>query len=119
MALIKIVKGIERSDPAAYKPKRSLAKFIVYTFNMIPRGRAKAPGSVRPPDQISIELIQEHFANAHDSLKTLEFLSKDHYFEHPYFGDVNLKSAIKFLNIHTKHHLKIIDDILKTAKKVN
>ena len=41
----------------------------------------------------------------------LETLNANSYFKHPYFGDLNLKKTLWFLNLHTNHHLKIIKDI--------
>jgi hypothetical protein len=41
-------------------------------------------------------------------------VSKDHFFEHPYFGKLKLKETIRFLEIHTTHHLSIIEDIVIT-----
>ena len=35
------------------------------------------------------------------------------YFRHLIFGNLNKKRTIRFLQIHTAHHLKIIQDILK------
>ena len=48
---------------------------------------------------------------AKNSLVDLETLNANSYFTHPYFGDLNLKKTIWFLNLHTNHHLKIIKDI--------
>jgi hypothetical protein len=42
----------------------------------------------------------------------LELVSRDHFFEHPYFGKLKLKETIRFLEIHTQHHLDIIRDII-------
>jgi len=43
----------------------------------------------------------------------LKTLPKDRYFEHPFFGKLKLKQTINFLEIHTMHHLDIIEDIKK------
>ncbi len=117
LAVNKIIKALERSNPTEYRPKRSFAKFFVFTFNKIPRGRAKAPANVRPAEKFSSESIQELFKTSYISLRKLSTLQKDNYFEHPFFGKINLKASIKFLRIHTKHHLKIIDDILNPVNK--
>ena len=117
LALNKIIKALERSNPTEYRPKLSFAKFFVFTFNKIPRGIAKAPANVWPVEKFSSESTRELFKTSYLSLRKLSALQKDNYFEHPYFGKINLKPAIKFLRIHTKHHLKIIDDILKPANE--
>jgi hypothetical protein len=51
------------------------------------------------------------FRKIKNSLVDLETLNANSYFTHPYFGDLNLKKTIWFLNLHTNHHLKIIKDI--------
>ncbi len=109
-----IIKGIERSDPEAYKAKYNFAKFYVFALNKIPRGRAKAPTAVRPTKILNEDSLREHFETTYTSLQKLDVLHKNNFFEHPYFGKINLKPARKFLCIHTNHHLKIINDILKT-----
>ncbi|MFN8364825.1 MAG: hypothetical protein U0T78_06125 [Cloacibacterium normanense] len=35
-------------------------------------------------------------------------LPSQSYIEHPYFGHLDVKQTLKFLKIHTQHHLKIV-----------
>jgi hypothetical protein len=54
---------------------------------------------------------------ARNAITTLELISKDHFFTHPYFGDLKKKQTILFLEIHTQHHLEIIEDIISNKQK--
>ena len=110
-----IIAAIGKSNPAEYKSKFTFAKFYVFTFNKIPRGRVQAPKSVTPVVSFSKEDIKNNFISCYSFIKKLPSLKENHFFEHPFFGHLNLKPAMKFLEIHTKHHLSIIDDILKSA----
>ena len=113
MVFVTIVTALENSDPALYKGSFNMNKFLVYALNKIPRGRGKAPKVVQPPGESMPENVVPQVEKAIAKIKVLEGLQKNHHFPHPYFGKLNLKETIKFLTIHTKHHLKIIDDILK------
>ena len=110
-----IIQAIESSNPAEYKSKFTFARWFVFTFNKIPRGRAQSPKAVRPHKDFTTEDINKHFETCYASIKKLDRLKKNNFFVHPFFGHVNLKSSIKFLSIHTQHHLNIINDILKAA----
>ena len=81
----------------------------------IPRGKAKAPQVVVPKEGITIADLEYHLTKARDAIKALEFVSKNHFFKHPYFGDLKKKQTILFLEIHTQHHLKIIQDIVSNT----
>lgn len=111
-AIMLITAAVKRSDPKTYKRKFNFWKAIVYTTNRIPRGRAKAPKAVQPAGEINADKLQKMITDTLIVIKDLPALKKDNYFEHPYFGNLNLRATIKFLNIHTKHHLKIIKDII-------
>jgi hypothetical protein len=109
-----IIHTAEKSDPNNYKWKFNFKRTLVFTINKIPRGRAQAPKRVQPQTEIDIETLQAHIISTTKNLKKLDNLKANNYFEHPFFGKLNLKPTIKFLTIHTKHHLDIINDIIKS-----
>ena len=108
-----IAGAVKQSDPSLYKRSFNFSKIMVYTLNKIPRGRAKAPKIVLPSADINPENLQIHFQNTLQKILVLKNLPAGHYFEHPYFGKLNVKETVRFLEIHSNHHLKIIEDILQ------
>jgi hypothetical protein len=79
----------------------------------IPRGRAKSPDVVEPKGTITKESLQSHLDKTYAHLTSIPKIGNDQYFEHPIFGHLKLKDTLVFLEIHTRHHLQIIEDILK------
>ena len=112
----KISDALQHSDPALFKSSFNFKKLIVYTFKRIPRGRGKAPKTVQPQNILLPDELQLQLQKAIDKTNALKQLNPFHYFEHPYFGNLNVKETIKFLAIHSNHHLKIINDILKEKR---
>lgn len=113
--IVQIVDTLEKSDPAAYKWRFNTWRIIVLTLKKIPRGRGKAPKSVLPDNEINNEIIEKALSKARAAITKMAILNSNHFFKHPYFGDLNLKPTATFLVIHTNHHLKIINDIVKTS----
>jgi hypothetical protein len=113
LALIKMISAIENSNPADYKWKFNLKRSIVLGLGKIPRGKAKVPDSVKPAGEISIANINGLLEKAKQKVASFERLGQDKFFTHPVFGDVQVKQARRVIAIHTHHHLKIINDILK------
>ena len=108
-----IIGQLEISDPSKYQPKWTFPKFMVFTTGKIPRGKAKAPKVVIPTQVATQEELIAKLAAAKNNVLKLDSFSENQFFNHPYFKDLNVKQIKKFLTIHTKHHLKIIQDILK------
>ncbi len=108
-----IIGQIEISDPLKYQPKWTFPKFMVFTTGKIPRGKAKAPKVVIPTQVATQEKLIAKLAVAKNNVLKLDSFSENQFFNHPFFKDLNVKQTKKFLTIHTKHHLKIIEDILK------
>lgn len=108
-----IIGQIEISDPLKYQPKWTFPKFMVFTTGKIPRGKAKAPKVVIPTQVATQEELIAKLAATKNNVLKLDSFSENQFFNHPFFKDLNVKQTKKFLTIHTKHHLKIIEGILK------
>ncbi|HMQ68786.1 MAG TPA: hypothetical protein PKA90_07430 [Ignavibacteria bacterium] len=108
-----IIRALQSSDPQKYKWKFNPTRTLVFVMNRIPRGRAKSPEIVQPKGNLNSDTLNEHFKITGEKLRILENLNSGNFFDHPFFGRLNLKPTVKFLIIHTKHHLDIIDDIIR------
>ncbi|GAA4277836.1 DUF1569 domain-containing protein [Aquimarina mytili] len=114
---LKVINGIcdslHASKPESYKKRFNIARTFSFTFGFIPRGRAQSPKSVLPPDTIKTDDIVSQLSIARDKLTSLDALDDKSNFKHPVFDQLNKKQARRFIEIHTRHHLKIVKDILK------
>jgi len=115
LTLSLIIEQLKRSDPNTYKWQFNFTRVLVFTLNKIPRGRAKAPKVVQPRTDFNQSTIKIHLVSVRRKIEELNSLKQDNYFAHPYFGNLNLKPTIKFLELHTKHHLNIMKDIVNSA----
>jgi hypothetical protein len=113
MVVNEVSKALQLSEPKNYKWTFNKKRFLVFLLNKIPRGKAKAPEKARPIENFNEEstlfLYQEMMTN----FQKVYSLDKNANFKHPIFGHLNKKSTIKFLYLHTNHHAKIVNDILK------
>ncbi|MDP9957863.1 hypothetical protein J2X97_003535 [Epilithonimonas hungarica] len=107
------LKGLTMTNPDNYKPKFSIKKFVFLNFGMIPRGKIKSPKQFVPLETPTKESTEKLLNLAKDRLEAVKNLPSRSYITHPFLGDLNKKTTLKFLSLHTNHHLKIIDDILK------
>jgi hypothetical protein len=107
-----IIAQLAKSNPKDYQWRPNWKRVYIKLRNNIPRGKAKAPKPVRPAETITMEALQAKLTLAQKNVILLESLPKNSFFTHPYFGDLNLKATIWFLKLHTRHHLKIVNDII-------
>ena len=113
LVIKQITATVAQSEPKLYKSKFNVKRFVVFLTKTIPRGKAKAPKVVIPSEEITVDSLQESLKNTYQAITYLKECEANQYFMHPFFGQLNKKQTIKFLAIHTEHHLKIIRDILK------
>ena len=113
--IIQIVAALEKSNANDYKWRFNVNRFLIWTINHIPRGKGKAPKTVIPEGEITIESLKQSIEKTRLAIIKIKQLHPNSYFKHPYFGDLKLHPTIKFLGLHTNHHLKIINDIIKAS----
>ncbi|MFM2386970.1 MAG: hypothetical protein RL660_1727 [Bacteroidota bacterium] len=106
-----IIDQLQKSTPENYKWKFKIARLLVFSLNKIPRGKAQSP-QVVVPQVYSEQSLFNHLTETQRKLQTLESLDANKYFNHPFFGNLKKGQTIKFLQIHTKHNLSIINDII-------
>jgi hypothetical protein len=100
-------------NSADYKWTINFTRLFVFTKGKIPRGRAKSPKVVQPKENILENDLRIHLSETKAKIKELAAISDDAFFNHPYFGNLKRKQAMRFLEIHTNHHLAIINDVVK------
>jgi hypothetical protein len=106
-----VTKGLLASDPSLFSRSFNFTKIFILFTGKMPRGKAKAPKYVLP-DEFNEETLQKHILKTKEALAELTLAQPNQFVEHPYFGKINKKETIRFLGIHTFHHIKIIRDIL-------
>jgi hypothetical protein len=108
-----VIEALRQSNPDDYVWKFNKTRFIIYTLGRIPRGKVKAPKQVQSLEKITLEDLNVQLETAKKLMITTHNLPAKSNFKHPFFGVLDLKQTHHFLHLHTKHHLKIIEDILK------
>jgi Protein of unknown function (DUF1569) len=117
LVIINIVEVLKKSNPDTYKWKFKPIRTVVLTLGKIPRGKGKAPKSVVPTGNFDVDAIQEKIKVAYQKVEETKALVANNNFEHPFFGQLNSKQTIRFLQVHNKHHLLIIDEIILAQKQ--
>ncbi|AFC24622.1 DUF1569 domain-containing protein [Saprospira grandis] len=111
-AAIAMLQAIVDSDPAQFKPKFSPSKSLILATGKIPRGKAKAPKMINNREAIDLSQLPSLLEKSEALLQLVQKQAEKAYFDHPFFGHLRRNQGIKFVAIHTNHHLKIIRDIV-------
>lgn len=107
-----VITVLQKSE-TNYKWDFNLKRTYFFIRKSIPRGKAKAPKTVQSFEEITTTAIERQLKTAYFLIKELDTMDKKTNFIHPFIGRLHLKQAVLFIEIHTQHHLKIINDILK------
>ncbi|MEJ7913167.1 MAG: hypothetical protein WKF70_08435 [Chitinophagaceae bacterium] len=117
LTINQVIAAVKRSSPRDYKWTFSFLRWVILTTRKIPRGRGQSPSSVQP-GAFNFQTLNTHAYVTGEQIKELPVIREDKFFEHPFFGKLRLKATVRFLEIHTQHHLHIIHDILQTSVKL-
>ncbi|WP_298519612.1 DUF1569 domain-containing protein [uncultured Kordia sp.] len=109
----RLTETLESSDPEVYESSFNVPRIMSLTAGFIPRGKAESPQSVRPPEIIVTDDILKQLLEARKSIDKLQSFDANVNFDHPVFGMLDKAQTIRFLEVHTNHHLKIVADILE------
>jgi hypothetical protein len=114
LVISSVVVALGASQPEHYRPKKfSLVKLWILNTGILPRGKVKSPKSVQPKEQPTEQSVSTLVAKTKQKIQAASPFQPTQFFSHPLFGDLRLNQAIRFLEVHTRHHLNIIKDILK------
>lgn len=112
---LKVIIGVNKilikSEEQDYKWKFNFIRIFCLTLAYFPRGKGKAPKVVNNEEVIQVDDLKKQLKLVKELLTNTSKLKPKSNFKHPYFGLLNLKQSLRFLTIHTKHHLKIINEI--------
>ena len=107
-----VLEGLKNSDPTRYEYKFNKWRTIIFTVGFFPRGKVQAPDSVVPKSDYTMQSLAASTVATRELLKNILPLDKNNYSRHPVFGKLNTKHTFTMLRMHTKHHIKIIRDIV-------
>ena len=103
----KVSEWVANSNPEDYKRKFNFWRSVLFPLGYFPRGKVKAPKFITTED------LNNQLQTAKNHITNLKDLPDGVYFKHPIFNMLTKKQTLRFLEMHTKHHLKIVRDILK------
>ena len=101
------------SNPKLYSNKFNKWRLLIFNLGRFPRGKVKAPKFVLPSEIITVEDLNSQLKLANKNVEYIKTAHKYSHFKHFIFGVLHKSRTIRFLQLHTTHHLKIIRDILK------
>jgi hypothetical protein len=93
---------------------------ILLSIGWFPRGVGRSPKSVLPAEAPLAARELERLGGLRADFQGLRFrngllASRERLFPHPYFGGLDPRQTLRFLVVHTHHHLKIVRDIRRAA----
>ncbi len=106
-----ICEQLRESNPTDFKWRFNITRNYIFIRGSIPRAKERDPIVIHPEEELCQRQLVDLLTKTEEILSTIEELPKNSFFKHSYFGELNLKRALYYLQLHTAQHLKIIDEI--------
>ena len=113
LVMTKSVSALCKSDPADYKWQFNHLRTLVFLLNRFPRGKGKAPDEVMPKQAVGTD-FNALFEKGEAALTKLDSADPRQFFVHSLLGKLDRRNTAILLDIHTRHHLRIIRDIVSS-----
>lgn len=120
LAIDRLVAGREDDPEVLHSGGPKLAMLPVLLFGRIPRGRAQAPERFFPAADVERESVRATLSESRKGLsrtaaKVAALAEARGRIAHPILGNLNARQWLRFVRIHTAHHIRIMDDILAAS----
>jgi DinB superfamily len=110
---LSIVNRLTKPEPVE-RPLSFLGRAVLYC-NWIPRGRGRSPAKLHGARETPL-VLETALTKLEERLASVSAADVDAarmpVVPHPRFGGLTPQQALRFLAIHTEHHLKIVAEIL-------
>lgn len=118
MAIRNCIKGEGKDRPTAFAVR------LILFFGQFPPGKYKVPGRlagrVRKISLSEARQWMEHFDRQLNTLKTaIPEASDQQKIAHPRLGYLNARQWLRFIDIHSRHHLKQLQRIQRDHEAAN
>lgn len=113
LATIAVCESLVASEPPVPPSSFSLVTSAIFLTGRIPRGRGKSPEQAIPRDQIWTNEMEGLLLDSERRLEAARQVSRDHWYRHFAFGVLDRDRTLKFIGIHNRHHIRIVQDILR------
>lgn len=91
----------------------------VLTAGRLPRGEARSPRMVRPPERVQLELVRSWLADGRAAIAALDparLGPTELKVRHQVLGPLDAPQWARFARVHTEHHLAIADEVVAAVR---
>ncbi|MFT4536745.1 MAG: hypothetical protein ACI9P5_004122 [Saprospiraceae bacterium] len=114
---LQVINGVideaAKSNTVEFNSNSNFKWWYVSTIGKIPRGQVQAPDIVNPSFDITVKDVSTALDKAKLSVYEWTILKKNNFYAHHVLLHLNKHKIKRFLQVHTRHHLRIVRDITR------